>query len=221
MIEIVKICKSFDDSDQTFHALRDVSFSVKKGEFVLIKGESGSGKSTLLSVIATIMKPTSGRVNVDGENVVSLSDAHASNYRKTKIGFITQNFHLFEELNVRENLLAPLVLNDLSPQKINEKMDRALKLANISHKQDQKVATLSGGEKQRCVIARALVNDPDVIICDEPTANLDVENSLLFIQTLKELKIDSKTLMVSTHDPLFDDLSFVDRVFHLKEGSLE
>jgi len=221
MIEIVKICKSFDDSDQTFHPLRDVSFSVKKGEFVLIKGESGSGKSTLLSVIATIMKPTSGRVNVDGENVVSLSDAHASNYRKTKIGFITQNFHLFEELNVRENLLAPLVLNDLSPQKINEKMDRALKLANISHKQDQKVATLSGGEKQRCVIARALVNDPDVIICDEPTANLDVENSLLFIQTLKELKIDSKTLMVSTHDPLFDDLSFVDRVFHLKEGSLE
>lgn len=220
MIEIKNLCKSFKTSSDTFHALKDINMYIKKEEAILIYGHSGSGKSTLLSIIASLMKPTSGEVNVHGENIASLSDIHASSYRKNVVGVITQNFHLFDELRVEENLLAPLVLNDHKSSEISILIDKALKTANILHKKKQKVNTLSGGEKQRCIIARAIVNNPDIIICDEPTANLDETNSLLFMETLKELKHQGKTLIIATHDPLFKTQEFVDRVLTMKEGSL-
>ncbi len=220
MIQIREISKSFKQKNETFHALKNINITIKDGELVVLKGVSGSGKSTLLNIIASVMKPTSGEVLVNGENIVSLSDIHSSNYRKKQIGFITQSFHLFDELSVKENLLPPLVIQNLSSTEIEEKIQNALKIANISHKENQKVSTLSGGEKQRTIIARAIVNDPNIILCDEPTANLDRENSLVFIESMKRLKQDCKTIIISTHDQIFDNLAFIDRTISIKDGEI-
>ena len=220
MIEIQNLCKSFDTASDTFHALLDINLKIKKGECIVIKGESGSGKSTLLSIIAAIMKPSSGKVLIDNENIVSFSDIHASEYRKTRVGFITQSFHLFDSLSVEDNLLASLVIRDITQTQLKENIDAALTQAHIEHKRFQKADTLSGGEKQRCMIARAIVNNPDILICDEPTANLDLQNSLLFIETIKALKERGKTIIISTHDQIFNELEFIDKTYIMKDGTL-
>ena len=221
MIEIKNLYKSFKLHDNTFHALKDINLTINRGEAVLIRGESGSGKSTLLSIIAAIMKPTSGEVRFEGENIVSLSDIHLSNYRKKEVGFITQGFHLFDELTVEENLLAPLVIQNITKDEIQIALHVAMRDANIEHKKKQKVNTLSGGEKQRCIIARAIINNPELIICDEPTANLDIDNSLAFIQILRNLKKSGKTIIISTHDQIFSNLNFIDKEVTLQSGSLD
>lgn len=220
MIHLKNLYKSFQNSPATFSALKNINLKIQKGQFIVIKGQSGSGKSTLLHILAAIMKPTSGEVNIEGENIASLSDIHSSWYRKNKIGYITQNFYLFDELSVQENLLASLVIQDLTYAQIEEQIERALESAHILDKKEQIANTLSGGEKQRCIIARALVNNAEIIICDEPTANLDTKNSLLFLETLKRLKDEGKTIILSTHDMVFDDLECVDKVFTLSEGEL-
>ena len=222
MIKIKNLNKQFVhlNSDDSY-ALKNINLNIKKSEFVVIEGISGSGKSTLLSIIGAIMKPTSGAVLVEEENIVSYSDFHASYYRLNQVGFITQSFHLFDELSVKDNILATLALTNLSKKEIETKIQYAMKLSNINHKQTQKVSTLSGGEKQRCIIARALVNNPQIILCDEPTANLDKENTLRFIKILQDLKSLGKTIIVATHDPIFKDLNFVDTYLSMRNGTLE
>ncbi len=220
MIEIKDLNKSFKSKKQIFHALKNINLTIKSGELLILKGVSGSGKSTLLNIIASIMKPTSGEVVVNGENIVSLSDIHSSNYRKKSVGYVTQNFYLFDELSVKENLLPPLVIEEFSTAQIDKHIQTALEIANISHKKSQIVSTLSGGEKQRTIIARAIVNNPHIIICDEPTANLDRENSLLFIETIKKLKERGKTIIISTHDQIFNNHAFIDRTVLIKDGEI-
>ena len=222
MIKIKSLNKQFgSDKDDAFHALKNINLEIKCGEVVVINGISGSGKSTLLSIIGAIMKPTSGAVEVDGNNIVSFSDFHASAYRQHRVGFITQTFHLFDAFSVKENLFAALSLTDLSTKEIQIRVQNATETANISHKLNKVVSTLSGGEKQRSIIARALVNEPKIILCDEPTANLDRENSLNFIEIVKKLKEMNKIVIIATHDPLFNELDFVDRVVYMKDGELE
>ena len=222
MIQLKNLYKIFYDNSKKEHiVLKDISLEIEEGELVLLQGVSGSGKSTLLHILAGLLKPTKGLVLVEGENIASYSDYHASLYRSKKVAYIAQSFHLFDELSVEQNLLAPLVIKQLSMQEINAAIQKALEIANIAHKADEKVANLSGGEKQRCVIARAVVNDADIILCDEPTANLDRQNSLKFIGIIEKLKESGKTIIIATHDPLFQDLKCVDREFHLKEGQLE
>lgn len=222
MIHLQNVFKSFKDGKaEVFHTLSDINLRIKKGECVVVKGVSGSGKSTLLSIIGAIMKPSSGSVKVEGENVASLNDFHASRYRKYQVGFVTQSFNLFEQLSVSNNLVAALVTQDFSSDEIEIKIAKALHLSNITHKANQKISTLSGGEKQRCIIARALVNEPSIILCDEPTANLDRANSMEFIKIMQKLKKENKTIIIATHDPLFDTLDFVDRVITIEEGKIE
>ncbi len=222
MIVIKELYKSFKTNEkESFYALKNINLTLKDGECLILKGISGSGKSTLLSIIGAIMKPTSGAVEVNKQNIVSLSDFHASEYRSKQIGFVTQSFHLFDELSIRDNLLVPLVITNLSSDEVEKRIDEAMSISNISHKANQKVSTLSGGEKQRCVIARALVNQPEIILCDEPTANLDYENSLIFIKIITKLKEMKKTVIIATHDPLFDKVACANRVLLLKDGSLE
>ncbi|MBD3831284.1 MAG: ABC transporter ATP-binding protein, partial [Arcobacter sp.] len=187
---------------------------------VILKGISGSGKSTLLSLIATMEKPTSGEIIIDDESVAKLPDLHSSNFRAKKLGFIFQSYNLFNELSVKDNVSIPLIPLGYSQKEIDEKVLKALEIANISHKKDELVSNLSGGEKQRCAIARAIVNNPDIILCDEPTANLDFDNSIKFIENLKELKNLNKTIIVATHDPIFDNLDFVDKVINIKNGMI-
>lgn len=217
MIKLKNVYKSFKNTT----VLQDISLEIKEGEFVVLSGVSGSGKSTLLSIIGAIMKPSSGLVEVDGENIVSLSDFHLSEYRTSVIGFVTQSFHLFEMLSVKENVIAPLILNKLTQKEMLDKRDEAMIKAEILHKSNQVVSTLSGGEKQRCMIARALVNNPKIILCDEPTANLDKANSLKFIEIMKQLQKTGKTIVIATHDPLVIELDLVDRVIKIDEGTIE
>ncbi|MDK2041737.1 ABC transporter ATP-binding protein [Aliarcobacter butzleri] len=221
MIKIKNLNKIFyENTNKEFYALKDINLNIKKSSCVVLKGVSGSGKSTLLSLIATLQKPTSGEIVVENESIAKLPDFHASNFRARKIGFIFQSFNLFNELSVKDNISLPLIPLGFSQKQIDEKVINTLKLSNILHKKDELVSNLSGGEKQRCAIARALINDCEIILCDEPTANLDYENSKNFIEILKELKELKKTIIIATHDPIFDNLDFVDFEILIKNGQI-
>ncbi len=221
MIQIKNLNKIFHTNNQNqFHALKDITFNVDKNEFVLLSGVSGSGKSTLLAIIASLLKPTSGEIIVNHKQIAKLPDLHASAYRNHDIGFIFQSFNLFDTLSVEENVAIPLIPTGLKQKEIDKKITKALKLANITHKATTIAKNLSGGEKQRCAIARALVNDPQIILCDEPTANLDKENALKFIEVIKTLKQKGFTILIATHDSIFENLHEVDRIIHINDGKI-
>jgi putative ABC transport system ATP-binding protein len=203
-----------------FYALKNINLSIEDGEIVILKGVSGSGKSTLLSLLGGLSKPSEGEILIHEQNIAKLPDIMSSAFRHKEIGFIFQSFNLLEGLSVYQNILAPLALTSLSKEAMHESINRAMSLANIEHKKDQKVGSLSGGERQRCAIARAVVMEPQIILADEPTANLDKENSLMFIEILKKFKALHKTVIIATHDILFDDLDFIDRCVHMRDGEL-
>ncbi|RXJ69689.1 ABC transporter ATP-binding protein [Halarcobacter ebronensis] len=201
-------------------AVNSVNLEIKESELIVLKGASGSGKSTILSLIAGLSKPTTGEV-VIGENRVSkLPDNFASLFRRENIGFIFQKYNLIPTLSVSENILVPLIPQNPSNLEAKEILNKVMKKFKIEHKKDEIVKNLSGGEQQRVAIARSQVNNPNIIIADEPTANLDKELSLHFIEILRELKSDGKTIIVATHDPLFFDLDFVDRVIEVSNGEI-
>ncbi len=221
MISVENASKIFNEgSPQAFEALRSINLELAKGETMIISGISGSGKSTLLSLIAAMDKPSSGKIVVNGELISKLPDLHASAYRAKSIGFIFQHFNLLEALSVEENVIVPLINSGLDIQTIKEMAQKSMRRAAIFHKASQQVNALSGGEKQRCAIARALVHDPELIICDEPTANLDKANSLKFIEILQTLHERGKSIIVATHDPLFEALSFVAKVVYMEDGQI-
>jgi len=220
MIQIVNLNRYFKTGDESFHVLKDINLEIKEGECIVLKGVSGSGKTTLLSILAGLDRPSSGKVIVDRESIAKLPDLHISSFRAKKIGMIFQHFNLLEHLNVSENVMVPLIPTKFSVGEIEAKVKKSLKLANISHKEKSPAGRLSGGEKQRVAIARSLVADPTIILCDEPTANLDRANSEKFIDILGELHEMGKTLVIATHDPLFDKLPFKNRIIPMEDGSL-
>lgn len=221
MIKIENLNKIFNENTKReFHALKNINLEINDSSCIILKGISGSGKSTLLSIIGTLLKPTSGSIQIDNENVAKLPDLHASNFRAKKLGFIFQSYNLFDTLSVKDNVSISLIPLGFNQKQIDEMSLKALELSNINHKKDELVYNLSGGEKQRCAIARAMVNNPEIILCDEPTANLDYDNSIIFIETLKKLKALNKTIIVATHDPIFDNLDFLDNVVHIKNGMI-
>lgn len=221
MIKIENLNKIFNENTKKeFHALKDISFEISDYSCVLLKGISGSGKSTLLSIIGALSKPTSGSIIIDNENIAKLPDLHTSSFRASKLGFIFQSYNLFNNLDVKNNVLIPLIPQGFNQIQIDKKVNKALELANITHKKDEIVLNLSGGEKQRVAIARALVNEPNIILCDEPTANLDLHNSEKFIEVIKKLKSLNKTIIIATHDPIFDTCDFVDKIINIKNGQI-
>lgn len=221
MIELKSITKIYDESkENSVTALKDVNLTIKEGELVVLRGASGSGKSTILSLIASIAKPTSGEVVVDEQRVSKLVDSFASAYRRESIGIIFQKYNLIPSLSVSENIILPLVPLNLHVKDVEAKLESVLEKFHIAHKASVLVKNLSGGEQQRVAIARANINNPKIILADEPTANLDEKLSLHFIEMLRELKRDGKTIIVATHDPLFFDLDIVDRVLEINHGVL-
>ncbi|MDM5271447.1 ABC transporter ATP-binding protein [Sulfurovum sp. zt1-1] len=220
MIKIEGVSKTFGEGKELFAALKSIDLEVKEGECVILSGISGSGKSTLLSLIAALDRPSSGKIVVDGELISKLPDLHASAYRAKIIGVVFQHFNLLESLSVEENVIIPLINSGLDMPTIHLMAEQAMQRALIQHKSSQDVSSLSGGEKQRCAIARALVHDPKIILCDEPTANLDRENSLKFIEMIQRLHETGKTIIVATHDPLFDKLPFESRIIHMEDGAI-
>ena len=221
MINIRGVSLVYNQGKQNeFCALKDINLDVNNGELVILKGVSGSGKSTLLSLIALLQKPTSGEILIDGTNIAKLPDAFCSEFRHKRLGLIFQNFNLIEGLSVYENLLASFALTNFKTNVRDEMIKKALNLANISHKRDENVSNLSGGERQRCAVARALSMDADIILADEPTANLDRQNARAFLGLLESFKALKKSVIVSTHDSIFDELGATDRVVSLQNGEI-
>ena len=221
MITLKNITKIYEiNRNNSVTALDNISLEVKEGELVVLKGVSGSGKSTILSLIASLTKPTMGEVVVNGKRVSKLPDNFASDYRQEDIGFIFQKYNLIPTLSVEDNILLPLVPTNPDEVEAKSKLYRVMEQFNIAHKKDTIVRNLSGGEQQRVAIARAHINDPKIIIADEPTANLDEKLSLDFIEILRGLKESGKTIVIATHDPLFFDLNIVDSVVEVKGGKI-
>lgn len=221
-IEIKNVTKIFNlGLPNEMTALSKISFEVNRGELVILKGPSGSGKSTLLSIIAGLQKPDFGEVIVSGKRVSKLPDDFVTLLRRENIGFIFQKFNLIPTLSVYENIIIPLIPLSLSEKDMKSKAERVMEEFSIGHKRDELVKNLSGGEQQRCAIARALVNDPDTVLADEPTANLDEKLSKEFLEFLKKIKDEGKTIIIATHDPLFSVLSIIDREITINKGKLE
>ena len=221
MIAVKNVTKIFNPGrPNEMTALENVTFEVEAGELVLLVGPSGSGKSTLLSLIAALQKPTEGEVIVANERVSMLPEDFAALYRRHKVGFIFQKFNLIPTLNVIENIVTPLLPEKLDETTLHAKATKVMEEFNIAHKARERAKNLSGGEQQRTAIARALINDPPLILADEPTANLDAKLSENFIKFLQRIKSEGKTVVVATHDPIFFDLPIVDRVIKLHNGKV-
>ena len=221
MINIRGVSLVYNQGKQNeFCALKNINLDINNGELVILKGVSGSGKSTLLSLIALLQKPTSGEILIDGTNIAKLPDAFCSELRHKRLGLVFQNFNLIEGLSVYENLLAPFALTNFKANVREEMIKRALELANIAHKRDENVSNLSGGERQRCAVARALSMDADIILADEPTANLDRDNARAFLGLLESFKALKKSVIVATHDSIFDELKATDRALCLQNGEI-
>jgi len=220
MIVLHEVCKQFMQGDEEAQALKKVSLEIKKGECVVLKGSSGSGKSTLLSLIAGLMQPSSGKISVEGKEISKLPESFSAQLRREKIGFIFQKFHLIPYLSALENVITPLIPENLPVSILEEKAKAAMEQCGIAHKAKMRVNRLSGGEQQRVAIARALVNTPSIILADEPTANLDETLSRELISSLETLKHSGVTLLIATHDPLFFDLPFVDRIVEINNGEI-
>ncbi len=221
MITLKNLTKKYELSKNNIvTAIEDINLEFKEGEVIVLKGASGSGKSTILSLIAALSKPTSGEVIVDNKQISKLSDDFASVYRRDNIGFVFQKYNLIPGISVSENILLPLIPLNPNADEVKQKLRSVMETFKITHKKDALVRNLSGGEQQRVAIARANVNNPKIIIADEPTANLDEKLSLHFIDIVRELKESGKTIVIATHDPLFFDLDFVDREIEIHNGKV-
>lgn len=220
MIYLQNITKTFGKGQTCIHALKNISLHVNKGECVVLKGASGSGKSTVLSLMAGLSKPTTGDIVINGKSISKLLDHFSAEFRRRNIGFIFQKFHLLPNLSVRENIIIPLIPENLSSEEITKRVEYVMNVLSLTPKASIATRLLSGGEQQRVAIARAMIHEPQIIIADEPTANLDASLSESFIQAIRMLKQNGKTIVIATHDPLFFDLDYVDKVIEIKNGEI-
>lgn len=221
MIECKNLTKIFNKNKNDEHtALKNINLTFESGKVIVLKGASGSGKSTLLSLIAALAKPNDGEVIVNKKRISKMPDNFTSLFRRENIGFIFQKYNLIPTLSVKDNIILPLIPSNPDEKLLEEDVDTLLQKFSIESKKNLIVKQLSGGEQQRVAISRALINKPTIIIADEPTANLDGKLSLDFINIVEQLKNDSTTIVIATHDPLFFDLDFVDTIIELKNGEV-
>jgi putative ABC transport system ATP-binding protein len=202
------------------NALRGVNLSVAPGEFVAVMGPSGCGKSTLLHILGGLLKPSSGRVIVDGEDLTAMSDAARTDLRRRKIGFVFQRFNLFPTLTAEGNLkLAERIHANGKPSLGGDARREILRLLRLENKMRHKPLELSGGEQQRVAIARAIINRPSIILADEPTGNLDTENSTIVLDMLRELNREFKqTIVIITHNP--EAAAVASRTIEMRDGMI-
>lgn len=217
LLRVEHICKTYGSGEAAVHALKDVSFSVPKGEFVAIVGESGSGKSTLLNMIGALDTPTSGRVYLGGKDTFSMKEKSLTVFRRRNIGFIFQAFNLIPELSVEQNIIFPLLLDRQRPNK--RYLEELLAVLGLEKRRNHLPSQLSGGQQQRVAIGRALITRPSLVLADEPTGNLDSQNSSEVLTLLKKTARQyEQTVIMITHNPSIAHTA--DRVFQVSDGVL-
>lgn len=203
----------------TYRALTDIDFSIRKGDFVGIMGPSGSGKTTLLNMISTIDSPTSGTVLLNGTNPHLLKKDKLALFRRRELGFVFQDFNLLDTLTIGENIVLPLTLENVKVQTMEEKLQSVATKLGIQDILEKRTYEVSGGQRQKTAIARAIIHSPSLLLADEPTGNLDSKSSRTVMETLEAInKTDNTTMMMVTHDPLA--ASYCHRVIFIKDGQL-
>ena len=218
ILQACALSKLYGSGHTAVHAVDDVSLELQRGEFVLISGPSGAGKTTLLSMLGALLKPTSGQILIDGDDITQMDERRLPDVRARKIGFIFQAFNLLGALTAEENVLFPSMLVG-SRSRQAERAARLLDRLGLGARRDFRPRDLSGGEKQRVAIARALINDPPVILADEPTGNLDSKNGQEVTMILHDLVRDEgRTVLIVAHDPRIEDVA--DRILWLEDGML-
>lgn len=218
MIEAEDVRKTYRIGKVDVQAVRGVSLQVEKGEFVTIVGPSGSGKSTLFYILGGLTHADSGRVIIDGVNFTAMSDSERTRLRRTKIGFVFQKFNLLPTLTAEGNIE---IARDISGQRdgARQRVERITGLLGIDKRLDHRPAELSGGEQQRVALARALINQPAIVLADEPTGNLDSENSEIVLKMLRQSNKElGQTVLMITHNP--EAATYGDRIIHMRDGSI-
>ena len=217
LLEVKNISKAYGSGETAVRALKDVSFSVPRGEYVAIVGESGSGKSTLLNMIGALDTPTSGKVLIDGKDIFAMNDRKLTIFRRRNIGFIFQAFNLIPELTVEQNIIFPSLLDCQKPDKAY--LEELLSVLNLKERRHHLPSQLSGGQQQRVAIGRALFTRPALILADEPTGNLDTQNTSEVITLLKEASRKyEQTIVMITHSRSVAQTA--DRVLQVSDGQL-
>ena len=217
MIELEHVCKVYGEDPTQVTALVDVSLSIDRGEFVAVVGPSGSGKSTLLNLIGCLDRPSTGRCVLFGNDVSTMNDAELSALRSRSLGFVFQLYNLVPEFTLRENVELPLVYAGVRRDR-HVLTDSALQLVGLADRADHRAGVLSGGEQQRAAIARALINDPDVILADEPTGSIDADSSQVVLHLLDRLHSQGRTVLIVTHNP--EVAAVARRVVRLESGTI-
>lgn len=217
LLEVKAISKTYGSGEAAVSALKDVSFSVPKGEFVAVVGESGSGKSTLLNMLGALDTPSSGKVFIDGNDIFKMKESQLTVFRRRNIGFIFQAFNLIPELTVEQNIIFPVLLDYQKPN--TEHLEELLTVLGLKERRDHLPSQLSGGQQQRVAIGRALLTHPSLILADEPTGNLDSQNSSEVIALLKSAARKYKqTIVMITHSPSI--ARSADRMLKVSDGTL-
>jgi putative ABC transport system ATP-binding protein len=220
MIELVEATKTYEQGRRTVHAVRGVSLRVAAGEFVAIMGPSGSGKSTLMHLMGALDTPTAGRAVFQGQDLQQLSDAQRSLLRRNRIGFVFQAFNLLPTLTAAENVALPLLLGGTSRREAIHRAGGCLERVGLAHRAEHFPEEMSGGEMQRVAVARALVADPDAVLCDEPTGNLDTANSGEILALLASLpEANRRAVVMVTHDPAA--ARYGTRLVRIRDGLIE
>ena len=219
MIELEAIEKTYGSGNMETPVLKGISFRIQAGEYLALMGASGTGKSTLMNVLGCLDKPTGGEYRLDGTDAVSLDDNAISHLRNQKIGFVFQQFHLLERTTALKNVMLPLIYSEPYPEDAEQRAEKALGAVGLSDRMYYRPSELSGGQQQRVAIARALITDPQIILADEPTGNLDSKSGLEILAIFKRLHRDGRTIIIVTHDE--EVAEHADRIIVLTDGKIE
>jgi putative ABC transport system ATP-binding protein len=221
MIELSQIRKAFNQGKHNeYWALSGIDLAIPEKQVTALRGPSGSGKTTLLTILGCLARPTEGRVRLKGEDISGLPERFLTQIRRQTFGFIFQQFNLIRGLSAIENIILPAYPTGQPRKDLLLKAEALLAAIDLDHRRDAKVEWLSGGEQQRVAICRALINDPEILIADEPTANLDTKLSREFLGILETLAENGRTIVMTSHDPLVVDSSVVNRVVSLRDGRI-
>ncbi|MEK9774088.1 MAG: ABC transporter ATP-binding protein [Candidatus Woesearchaeota archaeon] len=221
IIKLDKVWKIYDMGSSKIYANKDISLEIKKGEFVYVVGKSGSGKSTLLNMIGSLDYPSRGKIFLDNKNIADFSESELAQLRGSKIGFVFQSFNLISSMTALENVMLPMTFQNKNNEEKIKRAKELLDMVDMGHRYNNLPGELSGGERQRVAVARSLANDPEVIIADEPTGNLDSKTGKIVMQMFERInREDKKTIIIVTHDTDLVKRKSHHKVYKISDGEL-